>query len=284
MNAADRPKRPLPEGAWDTHAHVFGPYDRFPLAPDRAYEPPLAPYEDYIAMLDRVGFSRGVLVHAGANGFDCGATRDALARAQGRLHGVAVIAPDSTSADLEKLRADGFCAVRITEMGATAGTRRPFTLIFEDLKRMAPSLRELGMHAQIWSRCELFVEEAPQLLKLGIPIVSDHMGSFDIGRGVSDPVFRNFLALLDEGTIWVKLTPIRNSKAFPDYPDARPFHEALARKASDRLLWGSDWPYIGMEAKPKVENLVDLFDEWTGDEALRQKIFVTNPGELFDAP
>ena len=40
-------------------------------------------------LLDRVGFSRGLLVHAGANGFDCGATRDALARGQGRLRGVA---------------------------------------------------------------------------------------------------------------------------------------------------------------------------------------------------
>jgi hypothetical protein len=43
----------------------------------------------------------------------------------------------------------------------------------------------------IWSRCELFVEEAPRLLKFGIPIVIDHMGSFDVGRGVTDPVFKS---------------------------------------------------------------------------------------------
>jgi 2-pyrone-4,6-dicarboxylate lactonase len=281
MKTSASPKRPLPPGAWDTHAHVFGPYDHFPLAKDRAYEPPLAPYEDYVAMLDRIGFSRGVLVHAGANGFDCSATRDALTRAQGRVRGVAVIAPESTASDLEKLRIDGFSAVRFTEMGATVGARRPYTLIFEDMKRMAPTLRELGMHAQIWSRCELFVSEAPKLLKLGIPIVIDHMGSFDAARGVDDPAFKSFLALLDEGTIWVKLTPIRNSKAYPDYADVRAFHDALVDKASDRLLWGSDWPYIGMETKPTVEHLLDLFDNWLNDDSLRQKIFVSNPNALF---
>jgi hypothetical protein len=37
-----------------------------------------------------------------------------------------------------------------------------------------------------------------------------------------------------------------------------------------------------MDPRPEVEDLVDLFDEWTGDDGLRQKVFVTNPGALFD--
>lgn len=64
-----------------------------------------------------------MLVHAGANGFDCSAARDAMARANGRVLGVAVISPASTNGNLEKLRDDDFCAVRFTEMGATAGMR-----------------------------------------------------------------------------------------------------------------------------------------------------------------
>jgi predicted TIM-barrel fold metal-dependent hydrolase len=48
------------------------------------------------------------------------------------------------------------------------------------------------------------------------------------------------------------------------------------------MLWGSDWPYIGLVANPRVEALVDLFNEWTGDAALRQQIFVTNPAALFE--
>jgi len=33
---------------------------------------------------------------------------------------------------------------------------------------------------------------------------------------------------------------------------------------------------------PHIGGLVDLFDQWTPDTALRQKIFVTNPNILFN--
>ena len=61
-----RPKIPLPAGACDTHAHVFGPAARFPYAADRSYTPPDAPLEKYLAMLDTLGFARGVLVQGSA--------------------------------------------------------------------------------------------------------------------------------------------------------------------------------------------------------------------------
>ena len=52
----------VPPGACDTHAHVFGPYERFPLHPDRAYTPPPADFDLYTGMLKRVGFARGTPV------------------------------------------------------------------------------------------------------------------------------------------------------------------------------------------------------------------------------
>ena len=52
-----RPKVPLPPDACDTHAHVFGPSDRFPYADDRSYTPPDAPLEKYLGMLDALGFA-----------------------------------------------------------------------------------------------------------------------------------------------------------------------------------------------------------------------------------
>src|SRR5689334_3258373 len=85
-----RPKVPPPPNACDTHAHVFGPADRFPYAEDRSYTPPDAPLEKYLAMLVAVGFARGVLVQGSAHGHDNAAMLDALIPQPDRLRGVAV--------------------------------------------------------------------------------------------------------------------------------------------------------------------------------------------------
>ena len=72
------PKMPLPPKACDTHAHVFGPSDRFPYADDRSYTPPDAPLAKYLGMLDTVvrqpDRQRGVAVA------DAGVSRDELAK------------------------------------------------------------------------------------------------------------------------------------------------------------------------------------------------------------
>ena len=60
----------LPRGACDCHCHVFGPAARFPYAEPRSYTPDDAPLEAYLALLDRLGFDRGVLVQPSAYGRD----------------------------------------------------------------------------------------------------------------------------------------------------------------------------------------------------------------------
>ena len=92
-----RPKMPPPPRACDTHAHVFGPAAQFPYADDRSYTPPDAPLEKYLAMLDTVGFARGVLVQGSAHGRDNAAMLDALARHPERLRGVAVADADGVA-------------------------------------------------------------------------------------------------------------------------------------------------------------------------------------------
>jgi predicted TIM-barrel fold metal-dependent hydrolase len=54
-----RPQVPPPSDACDTHAHVFGPAERFPYADDRSYTPPDAPLEKYLGMLDAIALVWG---------------------------------------------------------------------------------------------------------------------------------------------------------------------------------------------------------------------------------
>src|SRR5438309_4714650 len=107
-----RPKVPPPPDACDTHAHVFGPAQRFPYTGDRSYTPPDAPLAKYLGMLDTVGFARGVLVQGSAHGHDNTAMLDALARHPDRLRGVAVADAAVTPAELRRWHGLGVRGLR----------------------------------------------------------------------------------------------------------------------------------------------------------------------------
>src|SRR3569833_2863505 len=79
-----------PRGAWDTHAHIFGPSDKFPYTPGRGYTPPDAPVENYLTLLDTLGCDHGLIVQGNAHGYDNRVLLDALARFPHRLRGVAI--------------------------------------------------------------------------------------------------------------------------------------------------------------------------------------------------
>ena len=97
----------MPPGACDAHCHVFGPADRFPYAPDRAYTPPDAPYEDLVRLHRILGAERAVIVHASCHGSDMRVTLDGIARSGGSMRGVAVVDPGVTDAELAALDAVG---------------------------------------------------------------------------------------------------------------------------------------------------------------------------------
>jgi predicted TIM-barrel fold metal-dependent hydrolase len=273
------PERAPPPGATDCHAHVFGPFERFPLASQREYTPLALPGERYLRMLDEVGFSRGVLVQGSAHGTDCRALLYALALAPERLRGVVLLTPKVTDEELEMMNESGVRGARFSQppQGLFKGA-----VGFEMLAPLAPRLARLGWHAQVQTTCAHFMSLAPQLLSYGLPIVVDHLGLADVSRGVGDASFHGILRLLGEERIWLKTTPYRLSKLYPDYPDVAPFYRALLAANPERLLWGSDWPHVHMSADmPDVGHLIDLFDRWTGDETLRRQILVDNPALLY---
>ncbi len=274
-----RPQLAAPRGATDCHAHVFGPFERFPLQAERHYTPAELHVEHYLRTLDDIGFERGVLVQPTAHGLDCSALLNALKCHPTRLRGVAVIAPDISDEELENMQRCGVRGARFSR--PPNGLDKGFVGI-EALERLAPRLARLGWHAQILATCDHLIHVAPRLLELGLPLVVDHMGLFDSNCGVADLRFQMLLRLFRAGGLWIKLTPYRLSAGYPDYDDIAPYHEALLTTRPDRLLWGSDWPHVHMQRDmPDVGHLVDLFDRWTNNESLRWRILVQNPATLY---
>ena len=283
------PTRPVvatPPKACDTHCHVFGPALQFPYAADRSYTPPDAPLSKYLAMLDTLGCERGALVQGSAHGRDNAAMLDALERHPDRLRGVAVADRDTAAVDFGTWDALGVRGLRFNHFFRDGQLHYRGGVPLEDAKILSPILRDLGWHLQLWIDVKDLPDTTPILKEIGLPVVIDHMGRTNAQAGVNAPGFQALLRLLGEGGCWVKLSGAhRVSQQGPDYPDARALHVALVKENPEQLVWGSDWPHPRMEDEmPNAGHLLDLFNEWTEDDAIRRRILVDNPARLYGFP
>ena len=263
---------------WDCHAHVFGPYAQFPLAEDRSYTPPEAVEAQYLAMLERLHLSHGVLVHPSAYGEDYALLMHMLEQ-HPQLRGVMVATADAAP-KLTGMRERGVRALRYSQR-AGAGSNFAGSASFEDLQKMAPLLAELGLHAELWTDCQTLPGLAPVIETLPVPVVLDHMGGFDYKAGVDEPGFRTLLSLLASGKVWVKLCVYRNLLSAPEMELGRPFHQAMLEANPTQVIWGSDWPHLRVTPEPDPAALLQLMKDWTGDAALVQRILVDNPTRLY---
>ena len=265
-------------GGWDCHAHLFGPYARFPLAEDRSYTPPEALEAQYLALLARLGLSHGVLVHPSAYGNDYSLIFHALA-AQPQWRGVLVAQKDRI-AMLPGLRERGVRALRYSHRSG-AGANFAGSAAFDDLLAMAGALAGAALHAELWTDCKVLPDIAPALRKLPVPLVIDHMAMFDVNAGIDDPGFRELLSLLETGKVWVKMCAYRNLLTAGNQDLGEPFHKALLKANPDRLLWGSDWPHLRVTPAPDTAGLLAMFKRWTASDALVSRILRDNPDTLY---
>ncbi len=279
-----RPCLPPPPGAWDTHAHVFGPAARFPYTPGRGYTPPDAPVERFAALLDHLGFARGVAVQGNAHGYDNRVLLDALERYPQRLRGVAItdtrIKPE-TLRDWHRL---GMRGLRFHLFPEKPNYVRGVGFdVFEVFRK---TMADLGWVFQIFCDYRMLRDAAGTLCGISreMPVIVDHFGVVPAERGVGDANFQALLKLVGDGHVHVKLSAVYSVSAqYPDYADARALHDALVRANPQRLMWGTDWPHpsIDAAAMPDDGHLLDLFNDWTPDATTRHGILVDTPTRLF---
>ncbi|SEL58522.1 Predicted metal-dependent hydrolase, TIM-barrel fold [Pseudoxanthomonas sp. GM95] len=261
---------------WDCHAHVFGPYARFPLADTSVHSPPEASAEAYIGLLHRLDLEHGVLVHPSAYGQDFSPLLDALDRYP-QLRGVIVARRDDVL-DFKALRARGVRAARFSHR---SGGNFPGAAGLDDLQALAPALADAGLHAELWTDTAALQDVAGLLDGLPIPVVIDHAGGFDLDAGVEAPAFQSLLRLVERGNTWVKLCLYRNLLGKEQPERGLAFQQALQQANPARMLWGSDWPHLRVSPEPDTAQLFALFHEGAGDAQTAQRILVDNPAALY---
>jgi len=125
----------------------------------------------------------------------------------------------------------------------------------------------------------------PAILASPGNFVLEHMGGIEPDKGLDSDRFKFVLECLDTGRCWVKLSPrVSKQETFP-FDDVLPFVRVLVERHPDRLLWGSDWPHPQyFKPMPNDVDLLDQMLDWVPDEAVRNRIFVDNPAQLFGFP
>jgi predicted TIM-barrel fold metal-dependent hydrolase len=272
--------------------HVLGPFDRYPLAAERAYNVPEALLEAHERMKRRTGLQRTVLVQASGHGFDNRATLAALAELRERGRAVVVVPPEADPGELRRLHELGVRGVRlnlVTLASRHGGDRA------QAVKDYARRLAPLGWHLQLFADAPTIQSLETTLRRCGVTVEIDHMGLPDASAGLAQPGFQALLRLMREEHVWAKLAGAdRITRRSGRLRDAVPFMRTLADAAPERLVWGSDWPHIGFHAGQQVRGgevlpfrdvdageLLAVLEEALPDSALRNAVLAANPDRLY---
>jgi predicted TIM-barrel fold metal-dependent hydrolase len=273
-----RPRTPrfdVPAGAIDSHLHLFGPASGYAMVDDREYTPPPATPQQARHLFDTLGIARAVVIQPSIYGNDNRAQLEGAAEIGLPVRAV-VVAPYATpDREMAKLNAQGARALRFI-------LAHPGGLPLADLERSAERCSEMGWHIQFLAKGSQLVELEPRIAKLACPAVIDHIGMIRPADGVQQPAFQTLLRLVRQGH-WVKLSgAYRLSQQPPPYRDLVPFAQELVAARPDRIVWASDWPHVFLKGQmPNTTDLMDLLADWVPDEAIRRRVLVDNPAELY---
>ena len=271
-----KPKLQLPRGACDTHIHFYS--DHYATVPNTP-TPPAVGVAEYRQVMDWLGLERVIVVQANAYGDDNRLVMESAAElGQDKARAVVVVKPTVTDAELQRLTAGGARGLRIMNLlGGTLG--------LDVAEEMAARIKPFG-----WSMLlQLNGRELPQyeamIRRLPVKVVIDHIGKFIDPVPPDHPSFQCLLRLVDAGHVWVKLAGAYETSLTgkPHYEDVAQLAKALVKHAPDRMIWATNFPHA-QAAKfgyPDEAKLLDLMLDWAPNEADRQKIFSTNPAELY---
>ena len=246
--------------AVDTHAHIF--LQGLPLVPGATNRPQYSCTDtDYLETLDAAGVAYGVIAAPSFLGTHNDYTLECLRR-QPRLRGTAIVSPDVSRQTLEAMDRDGMVGIRYSLR------RYPDVPDFTapSYRRLLREVADLGWHVHILAESERLAVMVPALADSGVKLVIDHFG---LPQGPDCRGLQAILRALQGGRTWVKLSaPYRLGAATSESLAALYLREA----GPERLLWASDWPWVGHEGQFNYADTIRWFEECIPDPAVRAQI------------
>jgi D-galactarolactone isomerase len=269
------PKIEAPAGAVDTHMHIY--HHRYPTAATAVVKPADAVVADYLAMRQRIGVDRTVVVQPSAYGLDNTCTLDAIAEIGPSARGIAVCNEATSDAELERLHRGGIRGLRFFMLKGGA-------VSWDSIETMSARIAPLGWHIVLQLDGRDLPQHEATIARLPSDIVIDHTGKFLEPVPLDHPGFASLSRVLDNDKRWLKLAaPYETSKSGPPfYDDVGRIAKALVARIPDRVIWASNWPHPSSGfVGPDDADMLDLLLDWAPDDTTRRKILLDNPVRLY---
>lgn len=229
-------------------------------------------------MRSALGLERSVVVQASVYGLDNRAVETALRRDPQNLRGVVVASADVGDTQMEDWHRLGVRGMRFIMSGQLGGT-----VGIDDLIALAPRLAAHGWHAEVLPRHDEWDEVLPVLSRLPCRLVIDHLGGVPAKLDEHESTSA-IQYLLEQGRTWLKLIGYRLSEDLLD-PRLVARAQRFYKLAPQRMVWGSDWPHVGMSESHDAGALLNSFARWFDrDASVLANVLAVNPGLLFDFP
>lgn len=266
----------------DTHLHIFGDRDRYPLGHELRSQPPDAALERFLALAQPEGVERMVFDQPSHYGLDNRCILDAIESVGlDRARAIAAVDTDRvTAAELAALDAKGVRGIRVN-YGYRSTDPDIAHRAAQELLRLAPLAADLGWHLELLVPNAALQRLIPTLSSLPCDFSVGHFGVFAAAAGVQQPGFADFLRLHAMGRCWVKFTGVYRVSKVPGFGDIAPIAQAFVRNNPDRIVWGTDWPFLSHLDVVTYAEVVRLFEAWVPDESMQRRILVDNPARLF---
>jgi 2-pyrone-4,6-dicarboxylate lactonase len=273
-------------GCTDCHSHAYGPYELFPLAKSRTFDPPESPIESLEEVWKVHHIDRAVLIQGSAYGTDHAALLNAIARDPEHRRGVAILQAGISDSELIKLHQSGIRGVRFNWvkhlLGKIAWNR---TDVLAEAAALLKRVDPLGWHGELHIDAELLELAEDLALPKGMPLVIDHMARLDASLGADQPSLARLLRLQKREYIWVKLSGAdRLAKRSASLQSVVPIVRNFLQQAPERCVWGLDWPHVNLELKRTDAELIGLLDQIAEDKGECRRVLIENPARLYDFP
>lgn len=250
----------------DSHAHIFT--QDMPLSA-HAWSRPKYSYsaEDYLADLDAHGIHFGVI--AGISLY--GTYNDYMLkklRQYPRLRGTVNIEPSIELNELAYMKECGVIGVRL--FLSTRLTGAVVDLKSAEYQKMLRRIRDLDWHVHFLADDDIYQDSLDILQDAGVKLVIDHFGRADPNKGVDCPRFKASVKAIERGNTWMKISAAyrfasgNNPRTPEAYVEAERIEQELdtlflKHVSPERLLWGSDAPFVDHEGAVSYQDTLDTF-------------------------